>query len=192
MKKSFFPSLTLNCVIVSSFSLECYWDAVGQEIEICKRPCLRQLFISTAENSELQSACFLSIFYGLLKVLTTVRILRGREVKWLVCGYLANDAGGVGIQIVLLPSWNPDNCRYFAKCSVCRKQTDSLSTHPTSLLIFSSQDVSGFKKPSVPGMYTCTHAHPLNWHSVTSPVTAKGGITDYSHPRWSKPPPDDG
>ena len=110
-----------------------------------------------------------------------------RVLEWGAIAFL-NDAGGVGIQIVLLPSWNPDNCRYFAKCSVCRKQTDSLSTHPTSLLILFSQGVSGFKKPSVPGMYTRTFleltqcefsCHGKGWYYRLFPSSVK-------------PPPDDG
>ena len=110
-----------------------------------------------------------------------------RVLEWGAIAF-SNDVGGVGIQIVLLPSWNPDNCRYFAKCSVCRKQTDSLSTHPTSLLILFSQGVSGFKKPSVPGMYTRTFleltqcefsCHGKGWYYRLFPSSVK-------------PPPDDG
>ena len=138
-EEKFFSLLNFElCYSIKFFSwvlLRCSWPRNWNMQKALFKAAI--LFISTAENSKLQSACFLGIFYGLLfSVLTTVRIFRGREVKWLVCGYLANDAGGVGIQIVSLPSWNPDNCRYFAKCSVCRKQTDCLSTHPTSLLIF--------------------------------------------------------
>ena len=68
----------------------------------------------------------------------------------------------VGIQVIadILQS---------ALCVENQKIDWFLSTYPASLLILLSQDVSGFEKPSVPGMcsmHTCTHAYSLNWHPV--------------------------